>query len=230
MNHDEIHSLDEDEVTDLVGWARGTGLRDPDPATSRQILATALGVDAESLSGLDGPAVTTALGRLRALAERCDRLASAAEVDDLTKTMRRGAGLAALQREADRSRRHPASPLSVLFVDIDRLKEVNDRDGHSAGDQLIVGTVAAIRDRLRSYDLIIRYGGDEFICGLSGVDGAAAEHLAEDIRAAVRATTSSTVSIGIATMDKGESLDSVIKRADHDLYQGRSASPVSARR
>jgi diguanylate cyclase (GGDEF)-like protein len=219
-SNNDLH--DEDHVADLVGWARGASLRSADAETSRQILATALGIDTASLASMPAGDVEQALDRLRGLVEHCDMLASAAEIDDLTGTMRRGAGLAALRREVDRTRRH-RNALSILFVDVDRLKEVNDRDGHSAGDELLVGVVRAIRDRLRSYDLVIRWGGDEFVCGLAGADRESATRLAADIRTAVSGSTTSTVTIGIATMEKDEALDAVIGRADHDLYQRRSA-------
>ena len=54
----------------------------------------------------------------------------------------------------------------VIFLDVDGLKHVNDTEGHASGDRLLVDTVATIRKRVRSYDLVIRYGGDEFVCAL----------------------------------------------------------------
>jgi diguanylate cyclase (GGDEF)-like protein len=216
---------DSDGSADLIGWARRNPLRrgvPSDPERSRKVLAAALGVSAAQLTSLSNDDVRIALERLRGLVDHWEALASAAEIDDLTGALRRGAGLAALKREVDRNRRHSGTTLSVLFVDVDKLKSVNDRDGHQAGDRLLIGVVRAIRERLRSYDLVVRYGGDEFICCLSGVGSERAERLAADIQRAVEASTSSTVSIGVASLEQGDDADSVVARADNDLYQRRN--------
>ncbi len=160
-----------DVTADLVGWASASqaheraGLSLP---RARRVLAAALGVPDASLTRMRDQDVTRAVDRLRALVDQCARLASQVTVDELTGTLRRGAGMAALQREIDRARRLKEKGLAVIFIDVDGLKEVNDHDGHAAGDERLRATVAAMRERLRSYDLVIRYGGDEFICVLTG--------------------------------------------------------------
>ena len=105
-----------------------------------------------------------------------------AATDDLTGALRRSAGLAALQREIDRSRRVGGRGIAVIFLDVDSLKHVNDTEGHAAGDRVLVEVVAAIRKRVRSYDLVIRYGGDEFLCALVDVAPEDAERTLADIR------------------------------------------------
>ena len=79
----------------------------------------------------------------------------------------------------------------LAFVDVDGLKAVNDRDGHAAGDRVLESVVRAIRTRLRSFDPVIRYGGDEFVCGLSGTDLAQAERRFDSIGIAIEADTRS---------------------------------------
>lgn len=97
-----------------------------------------------------------------------DRAASAFErdfaaFDSLTGVYVRHTGLAVLDHEIARTRRSN-SGLVVAFIDVDHLKQVNDADGHAAGNALLVAVATALRGELRSYDLILRYGGDEFVC------------------------------------------------------------------
>src|SRR5438132_6245992 len=156
---------------ELIGWAEGTaegtrlrGTRQAAPSVSRRVVAAALGVSPAALSPLDAETLRTALRHLRELETRAGELAEQAATDDLTGALRRGTGLAMLQRELDRARRVRGRGTIVAFIDVDGLKRLNDTDGHSAGDQLLRDVVAAIRERVRSYDLVIRYGGDEFVC------------------------------------------------------------------
>jgi len=88
--------------------------------------------------------------------------------DDLTGVYRRGAGFVELGRDVARARRL-AQPLVLAFVDVDHLKAVNDVHGHAAGDRLLVAVTVALRSELRSHDLLVRHGGDEFICAMLGM-------------------------------------------------------------
>jgi diguanylate cyclase (GGDEF)-like protein len=81
-------------------------------------------------------------------------------------------GDAALQHEIDRARRGDGR-LVLAYVDVDRLTAINDRKGHSAGDALLVAVVSTMRANLRSFDPVVRYGGDEFVCAMSGTDSVA---------------------------------------------------------
>jgi diguanylate cyclase (GGDEF)-like protein len=213
-------------TADLVGWASASqaheraGLALP---RARRVLAAALGVPDAALTRMRDEDVTRAVDRLRALVDQCARLAGQVTVDELTEALRRGAGMAALQREIDRSRRLPGKGLAVIFIDVDGLKAVNDRDGHAAGDERLRATVAAMRERLRSYDLIIRYGGDEFVCVLTDSSAADAERTAATLRAHVAERTDGTISVGIAALEPGDSVDALVQRADAALYAGRRA-------
>ena len=213
-----------DVPADLVGWADSSqaggraGLSLP---RTRRVLAAALGISDTALTGMRDEDVTHAVDRLRALVDQCARLASQVTVDELTGAFRRGAGMAALQREIDRTRRLPGKGLVVIFIDVDGLKEVNDRYGHAAGDERLRATVAALRERLRSYDLIIRYGGDEFVCVLTDSGAAEAERTAVTLFEHVQAVSGGTISVGIAELAAGDSVDSLVERADAELYAGR---------
>lgn len=90
-----------------------------------------------------------------------------AEVDEVTGALRRRVGLAAIQREMDRTRRS-GEDLVVAFIDVDRLKHLNDDSGHAAGDELLRQVVGCVREQFRSYDIVARYGGDEFVCSFAG--------------------------------------------------------------
>jgi diguanylate cyclase (GGDEF)-like protein len=100
--------------------------------------------------------------------ERAARDRELAGIDELIGARRRGVGLEELRREIERARRTNGR-LVAVFVDVDGLKSVNDEQGHRAGDQLLRDVAAALASRMRSYDLVVRVGGDEFLCVLPDV-------------------------------------------------------------
>jgi len=171
-----------------------------------------------------------ATGRLDAELDRqtslADRGASAkdrahASVDGLTGAYVRGAGMFELEREMARARR-TKQRFVLVFLDVDNLKKVNDVGGHAAGDRLLVAVAEAQRSKLRAYDLIVRYGGDEFVCGLTGLaptEVAARFDLVNGYLA--EQPDPGSVSFGVAEMAEGESLDTLINRADAALAQKR---------
>jgi diguanylate cyclase (GGDEF)-like protein len=210
---------------DFVGWTMQAEFRHSrrlSAEVTRKVLATALGLSPESLAGLDAAHLRTALDRLRAMAGFTQKLAELAATDDLTGALRRSAGLAALQREIDRSRRVGGKGIVVIFLDVDSLKHVNDTAGHAAGDRLLVDVVAAIRKRVRSYDLVIRYGGDEFVCALVDESLADAERTLADIRRQFTTRTHGhTISVGMNEVEAGDTAESVVAKADAALYAER---------
>ena len=146
-----------------------------------------------------------------------------AHLDDLTGAYRRDMGRLALSHEIDRARRSDGR-FVVAFVDVDGLKDVNDREGHAAGDHVLETVVDAIRMRLRSFDPIIRYGGDEFVCGLIGTDIQEAERRFESIGAAIEQQAHVGISVGLAELDAGRhgrSADRARRRRDA-RRQGRA--------
>lgn len=119
--------------------------------------------------------------------------------------------------------------VSVLMLDLDRFKAINDRHGHATGDRVIVTFARLLRDALRRGDLLGRMGGEEFAIILPGVDQSQALDVAERIRAACEAETVAaengfavrlTVSIGVAEGD-GAHLDALLKQADMAMYQAK---------
>jgi diguanylate cyclase (GGDEF)-like protein len=142
-------------------------------------------------------------------------------IDILTGAMRRRVGLAAIQRELDRTSRS-GEPLVVAFVDVDGLKAINDNDGHPAGDELLREVVSAITKNLRSYDVIARFGGDEFVCSLAGQDGGGARKRFDQIRADLgQAASGATFTVGLAERGDEDSLDQLIERADTAMIEAR---------
>jgi diguanylate cyclase (GGDEF)-like protein len=136
-----------------------------------------------------------------------------AHLDELTGAYRREMGRLAITHEIARVRRS-GGPLVVAFVDVDKLKAVNDRDGHAAGDRVLQSVVRSMRARLRSFDPIMRYGGDEFVCGLGGADLAEAERRFNLIGLAIEADAGVGISVGLAELEPGDTADLLTERAD----------------
>jgi diguanylate cyclase (GGDEF)-like protein len=167
-----------------------------------------------------------AVGAVR-LAEALDELRFQAITDPLTRLFNfrqarhRLAGLL-----ADRERR--GRQLTVLFMDLDNLKLINDREGHQRGDAVLLAVAQLLRNTLRGVDIAARAGGDEFVAILPETDPAAAALIAERIRAGVAALGDdcprTTVSIGHATApDAGSTVDEVIRAADIAMYIAKRA-------
>jgi diguanylate cyclase (GGDEF)-like protein len=142
--------------------------------------------------------------------------------DGLTGVLQRQAGLAELRREVDRAHRDHAA-LLIAFVDVDGLKAINDEQGHLAGDAILHAVGEALRHGLRSYDVIMRFGGDEFVCALPGVSSDEACGRMTDINDALRGGPGeASVSFGLAELRPDDTLLDVMRRADTDLYARRA--------
>ncbi|KPG92529.1 DeoR faimly transcriptional regulator [Pseudomonas sp. RIT-PI-q] len=145
--------------------------------------------------------------------------------DPLTSTGNRIAMDQTLQREIDMSRRH-LQPLSLLMLDIDHFKHINDNHGHSAGDDVLKAVAASIKNQLRNVDMVFRFGGEEFLILLSNTSREAAAMVGERLRFAAQTEEYSadgqsiglTVSLGCSTLLPGESAESLLRRADSALY------------
>jgi diguanylate cyclase (GGDEF)-like protein len=147
-------------------------------------------------------------------------LATAA-TDEVTGALRRGVGLAALQREMDRTRR-TGEQLIVAFVDVDGLKAVNDDRGHAAGDALLRTVARLIGDEFRSYDLILRFGGDEFVCSFSGAGldeiGRRFERVGAHLSQAI---PGASISIGVSKRRPADTIKTLLDRADTTMIATR---------
>lgn len=153
-----------------------------------------------------------------------DRQLSAQErtissIDELTGAYARDAGTLELKRELARANRTQES-LVLAFVDVDDLKEKNDSLGHVAGDRLLREAVEGMRANLRSYDLIVRFGGDEFVCALLDVSIAQATERFAAVNAKLEGAKAS-ITVGLAQMRSGDSLADLVERADRALYANR---------
>jgi diguanylate cyclase (GGDEF)-like protein len=150
--------------------------------------------------------------------------------DPLTDTGNRIAMDQTLQREIEMSHRH-LQPLSLLMLDIDHFKHVNDNHGHSAGDGVLKAVAASIKHQLRNVDMVFRFGGEEFLILLSNTGREAAAIIGERLRFAAQTqdfaadgkSIELTVSLGCSTLLPGESGDSLLRRADSALYAAKRA-------
>jgi diguanylate cyclase (GGDEF)-like protein len=150
-----------------------------------------------------------------------------AALDALTGAWRRGPGLLELQREIDRAHRGETR-LVVAYVDVDLLKAVNDSQGHGAGDAVLRRVVGVLQTRLRSYEPIIRLGGDEFLCALSGATIENARRRFVEIEAELAAESNGdSISVGLAELGADDSPTDLIERADAELLAARGPRRVS---
>jgi diguanylate cyclase (GGDEF)-like protein len=153
--------------------------------------------------------------------EQAARDRALAGVDGLTGALRRDRGVGDLKREIDRARRSDGR-LVLAFVDVDGLKAINDGEGHAAGDQLLRDVGAALRTGLRSYDLVVRFGGDEFLCALPGTDIEGARRRFDGVaRNLTKRNPRASLSMGLAELADSDSLEEAIARADAALYSER---------
>lgn len=157
------------------------------------------------------------------------QLQAAARTDPKTGLL----NAAAWQREADteivRARR-TGETLALLIVDIDHFKRVNDTHGHLVGDQVLAGVAAGLRAQLRDYDVVGRFGGEEFVILLPRADVAEASHVAERLRGRIGrmamtaddALVTVTISVGVAVMSlHGDDLIELLAAADLALYRAK---------
>lgn len=149
--------------------------------------------------------------------------------DELTGLFNRRELMRMLEDEAERSQRTRA-PLSLLLIDIDHFKSINDRFGHPAGDAVLAALGGLVRAQVRTIDRPARYGGEEMAVILPDTDAAGALVLAERLRAAVAGsafvagneTLTVTASFGVATMPlNASSVHELIEAADRALYQAK---------
>jgi diguanylate cyclase (GGDEF)-like protein len=154
-----------------------------------------------------------------------------AQTDPLTGALNRRAFMARGERLIARHN-HEGATLSLLFLDLDHFKALNDRFGHSGGDDVLTCFVGLVNSCIRPTDFLFRMGGEEFCCLLPYTDASQAKLVAERIRHQVEAASvivaglpaKATVSIGIASTDEfGYDLDTLIRQADAAVYAAKRA-------
>jgi diguanylate cyclase (GGDEF)-like protein len=144
-----------------------------------------------------------------------------AHFDELTGALRRGFGEERLRGEIERAH-HSDGRLVLAIVDVDGLKEVNDTDGHFAGDQLLCDLVAAIRANIRTFGPIVRLGGDEFAFTIAGIDSSDMGERCALIRADLaRRPSGGKFTVGVAELLPDSDLSDLLGRADAALLEGR---------
>jgi diguanylate cyclase len=152
-------------------------------------------------------------------------LLEVARRDSLTQIESRGSLLELLDRELSRARR-AGDAFSLLFIDVDHFKAVNDAYGHAAGDEMLRNLVEMVQRSLRPGDIVGRYGGDEFLVGLVRTGEDTARGIAERVCKTAIASTHGgkplTVSIGCATLTRDDSLADLIGRADSAMYEAKA--------
>ena len=158
-------------------------------------------------------------------AEAHVRAEAEAATDALTGALNRRSGEAALTRLT--------GPYALLVVDLDDFKAVNDTRGHAFGDDVLVRLTRSLRASVRPTDVVIRWGGDEFVVAAPTQDRSDAERIAERVRtgvAAVRDSEGASVSatVGLAVRAPAEPWRSVLERADASMYAGKEASSPAA--
>jgi diguanylate cyclase len=183
----------------------------------------------------------TAYQLSRRVRQQAKALAALSSTDELSHLLNQAHWKRAVLGEFHRCRRL-SQKATLMMLDIDRFKDVNDRYGHPAGDAVIRSVAAIVRDNVRAHDVPGRYGGDEFGVLLPGADERATHAIAERIRARIgeavlepKQSIRCTVSIGIAAWDPADANpDLWIARADQTLYRakeaGRDRSEIAAGR
>lgn len=158
-----------------------------------------------------------------------DKIKQVSDTDELTGTYNMRAFSSMLQRAFRQSVRY-GHALSVVMIDSDNLKQVNDTHGHESGNRLLQHLVRCIREQLRGSDVMARYGGDEFIVLLPETNANGALEMAERIRKAVEVSrfdvrggdTNITVSLGVASYpEDGGNLDVILEKADKAMYRAK---------
>lgn len=166
--------------------------------------------------------------RSLALRHDRDRAQRLADIDSLTGVYNRRAWSERLRQLHARTQRD-GQPLSLLFLDLDEFKALNDRLGHAAGDAALRAMTAVMRAEIREHDTIGRYGGEEFVVCLPNTGHARAMQAAERIRGRLQERARRepggslpTVSIGVATLRPDEELAALIRRADSAMYEAKA--------
>lgn len=162
--------------------------------------------------------------RLKIFREKLE-LEGLSRIDSMTKLLNHINIYEALAVEVERAAQ-VKQPLTVVMLDIDYFKKVNDNHGHTVGDKVLQCISDILKEHVRETDYVGRYGGEEFMLVLTNTDREKAEVLCERIRVVIEACTfakgvSVTVSLGISQFDSAESATALVERADNALYRAK---------
>jgi diguanylate cyclase (GGDEF)-like protein len=144
-----------------------------------------------------------------------------ATTDELTGARTRTFGLEELSRELERAHR-TGGTLLLAFIDVDGLKQLNDTEGHLAGDALLRLVGETIRANVRPYDLIVRYGGDELVCAMPNLSAPEARARFKKIASALTVISPHhSIAFGLAAAEPADGLQELLARADTDMLETR---------
>jgi diguanylate cyclase (GGDEF)-like protein len=159
------------------------------------------------------------------------QLQAAARTDAKTGLLNAGAWQREAETELSRAER-THEPLAVFLIDIDHFKKVNDTYGHLVGDQVLISVASTLRNQLRDYDVVGRFGGEEFVVLLPGADTVEACRVAERLRSRVRrlavaaeeGTVTVTISVGVSLYrTHGQDLIELLASSDLALYRAKES-------
>jgi diguanylate cyclase (GGDEF)-like protein len=226
----DLIAEERDQVADIADREADTLAREVNEADTPAKLALEAAASARSLA---------ATARTKAASDReraaRDREAAArdrdflrgemerSQLDELTGAYRRGMGEILLRHEMSRANRL-GGHLTLAFIDADGLKETNTRSGHAAGDALLRQVYNGLQARLRPYDPIVRWGGDEFVCTVSGVTPMEARIRIEQAGFDLAALDPRvSITFGVAAMESGDTLAVLVGRADAAQREAKEA-------
>ena len=163
---------------------------------------------------------------VRMIVKQQDRLQAQLVIDPLTGVHNRLTLQATLNQAIAQAGRSQL-PMSLIVLDLDHFKAINDSLGHDAGDAVLRGVGTLLSERIRAVDRVFRMGGEEFLVFLYGTDLTGARQAAESLRMAIRNRVFLpdrlvTVSLGVATLAQGEDWLAWIKRGDENLYRAKA--------
>ncbi len=205
------------------------------------LLAMAAGADDYLAKPVDPSELRARIMAGKRILELQQSLRFSATHDFLTNLLNRSEILATLERESSRSARE-GKAATVIMADIDHFKRINDSLGHAAGDEVLKEVARRLKSDLRPYDVVGRYGGEEFLIILPGCELATGARRADEIRNLVSkepiftplGTTSATVSMGvtITSPDRDHSVSDLLHEADLSMYaakkNGRNRVEISS--
>jgi diguanylate cyclase (GGDEF)-like protein len=228
------------------GFAVGSILSVPVAGADRTLGVLSVSSPAQGAFAPDHELLATLLANAAAQVLRMAELREAALTDAQTRAYNRRYLAPRLREELERARRS-GDALSVLLLDLDHFKRVNDEHGHAVGDAVLSAFADLVRGCVRSVDVLVRRGGEEFVLILPRTGVSAARAVAERIRRKLGAEPlqpragvllTQTVSIGVASWDREEDAEALEERADRAMYEAKSrgrdrvaiSAPVVTRR
>lgn len=219
-----------------LGHRAGAGVEHPDSPAMRAVRL--LGVPEAHLTPQVRAAIAALMGEVDDLRERETRLRealrsaeAAADFDTLAPVFNRRAFMREVSRVVAMVRRHEIEA-SLIFLDLNGFKSVNDRWGHAAGDAVLRAVGETLANQVRESDLVARLGGDEFAAVLTHLDPEAARYKAEALADAIcmlkvkhgGATLTIDVSYGVSQFTPDESAEQLLARADEAMYMDKAAA------